>query len=80
MITDLSERGKPSLKDYLQKIERDQIASTLPDDDVTRLQGTKPGAAAHQTSGDNHAEVTFRYYIITLTRNALVLLLPLLQI
>ena len=55
MITDLPERGKASLKDFLQKIERGQIASTLPDDDMTRLQGTKPGAAVYQTSIDNHA-------------------------
>ena len=55
MITDLSERGKPNLKDFLQKIERGQIASTLRDDDMTRLQGTKPGAAVYQTSIDNHA-------------------------
>ena len=80
MITDLPERGKASLKDFLQKIERGQIASTLPDDDMTWLQGTKPRAAVTQTYSDNQAEVTFWYYIITLTRNALVLLFPSLQI
>ena len=54
MITDLSERGKPSLKDYLQKIERDQIASTLPEDDMT-LQGTKPGAVVTRAYSDTLA-------------------------
>ena len=80
MITDLPERGKASLKDFLQKIERGQIASTLPDDDMTWLQGTKPRAAVTQTYSDNQAEVTFWYYIITLIRSALVLLFPSLQI
>ena len=59
MITDLSEREKPNLKDFLRKIERGQIASILSDDDMTRVQVTKPGGAVTQTYRDNHAEVTF---------------------
>ena len=58
MITDLFERGKPNLNDFFQKIERGQIASTLPEDDMTQLQGTKPGAAVTRTHSDHHAEVS----------------------
>ena len=71
MITDLPERGKASLKDFLQKIEEAKLRARL---------GTKPGAAVTQTYSDNQAEVTFWYYIITLNRSALVLLFPSLQI
>ena len=47
------------MKEFLTKLERGQIANTLPKDDMIRLQGTKPGAAVTQTYSDNHAEVTF---------------------
>ena len=50
MITDLPERGKASLKDFLQKIEEAKLRARL---------GTKPGAAVTQTYSDNQAEVTF---------------------
>ena len=47
MITDLSERRKANLKDFLQTTERAQIGSTfIPDDDMIQLQGTKPGTAS----------------------------------
>ena len=41
VITDLSERRKLNLKDFLQKIERKQIASTL-SDNMTQLQVPNP--------------------------------------
>ena len=50
VITDLPERGKASLKDFLQKIEEAKLRARL---------GTKPGAAVTQTYSDNQAEVTF---------------------
>ena len=72
MTTDQSERRKPNLKDFLQNIERGQIASTLPDDDMTQLQGTKPGAAVTRTYSDNHT-LKSPVDINTPTRGALVL-------
>ena len=58
VITDLSEKGKPGLEDLLQEIEIGQIASTLPDDETTQLQGTKPGAAVTRAYSVTHAQLT----------------------